>query len=210
MIADNKIRAVCTLAICVGIVVAVFLLPSEVSKADMMAFLMKLISHTTTISLVLIFIFDKWLWKIFPEWLLGIPKIYGTWKGKLEHTQITDTGAKQEGTVEPFFLCIRQTFCSLVIQAMSEKSDSVSTTASLKKGPVVWDVIYAYDNAPSLEHQTNSRRHRGATVLQIKPTDKGYKLAGEYWTDRWSQGRMTLEKRNTKIVADFAAAKKVF
>lgn len=209
MIASNKIRAVCILAVTVGIIIAAFLLPPEFSKTELMAFLMKLISHTTTISLVLIFVFDKWLWKIFPEWFLGIPKVYGTWKGKLEHTQITDASTKQEGVVAPFFLCIRQTFCSMVIHALSEQSDSVSTISSLKKGPIVWEIIYAYDNAPALQHQTNSRRHRGAATIQIQPTDKGRKLVGEYWTDRWSQGRITLEKRSTKIATDFVAAKKV-
>jgi len=205
MIAENKLRAVCILVACVGIGVAVFLLPSTEAPIAVLA---KWVSQTTTMSLALIFVFDRWLWKIIPECILGVPKIYGTWKGKLYHSQLTENGAKQEGTVEPFFLCIHQNFCSLTIQAISEKSDSVSTVASLKKGPTVWEIIYAYDNAPALQHQTSSRRHRGAATIQIQPTDKGRKLVGEYWTDRWSQGRITLEKRSTKIATDFFAAKK--
>ncbi len=205
MIAENKLRAVCILVACVGIGVAVFLLPSTEAPIAVLA---KWVSQTTTMSLALIFVFDRWLWKIIPECILGVPKIYGTWKGKLYHSQLTENGAKQEGTVEPFFLCIHQNFCSLTIQAISEKSDSVSTVASLKKGPTVWEIIYAYDNAPALQHQISSRRHRGAATIQIQPTDKGRKLVGEYWTDRWSQGRITLEKRSTKIATDFFAAKK--
>ena len=206
MIAENKLRAVCILVACVGIGVAVFLLPSTEAPIAVLA---KWVSQTTTMSLALIFVFDKWLWKIIPECILGVPKIYGTWKGKLYHSQLIEDGAKQEGTVEPFFLSIHQNFCSLTIQAISEKSDSVSTVASLKKGPTVWEIIYAYDNVPALQHQTNSRRHRGAATIQIQPTDKGRKLVGEYWTDRWSQGHMTLENHTKVIVTDFAAARKI-
>ena len=207
MIADNKLRAVCIFVACVGIGVSVFLSPPTGMP---WAFFSKLISQTTTISLALIFIFDRWLWKALPEWILGIPKIYGTWKGKLEHSQLVENGKKQNGTVEPFFLCIRQNFCSLTIQAISEKSNSMSTVATLKKGATVWEIIYAYDNAPAIQHQTNSRRHRGAAAIQIQPTDRGRKLVGEYWTDRWSQGHMTLEGHTKEVVTDFAAASRAY
>lgn len=207
MIAENKLKVLCVLVACVGICVAVVLLPST---DTLMPFLEKLISHTTTISLALIRAFDRWFWKYLPEWLLGIPKIYGTWKGRLDHSQRTEDGLKQTGTAEPFFICIHQNFCSLTVQAVSEKSDSISTVASLKKGSTVWEIIYVYDNAPALKHQTISRRHRGAATIQLQSSGNNRKLVGEYWTDRWSQGQMTLDAYSKRCVTNFIEALKIF
>ena len=207
MIADNKLRAVCVLVACVSIGVSVFLSPSTDA---LWTFLSKLLSQTTTISLVLIFVFDRWLWKALPEWILGIPKVYGTWKGKIEYSQLVENDTMQNGTVEPFFLCIHQNFCSLTVQAISEKSDSISTVARLKKGTTVWEIIYAYDNAPALQHQAISRRHRGAATIQIQSSGNDRKLVGEYWTDRWSQGQMTLDAYSKRCVTNFSEALKIF
>jgi hypothetical protein len=206
MIVENKLKALCVLVACVGICVAVVLSPST---DTLMPFLIKLISQTTTISLALIFAFDRWLWKYLPEWLLGVPKIYGTWKGRLDHSQCTEDGLKQTGTTEPFFVCIHQNFCSLMIQAVSEKSVSISTVANLKKGFTDWEIIYAYDNAPALQHQAISRRHRGAATLQIQSSGNERKLVGEYWTDRWSQGQMTLDRYSKRCVTNFIEALKI-
>lgn len=207
MIAENKIKAACILTVCVGICVFFWLTEYE---NDLIAFLKTLIGQTTTISCAMIFIFDKWLWKIFPGWFLGIPKVYGTWKGKLGHSQVIESGGKLEGFVEPFFLCIRQNFSSLTIHAISEQSNSRSTMAGLKKGDIGWELIYTYDSDPFLRYQENSRKHRGAAVIQIQKADKGKKLVGEYWTDRWSQGYMELDGRNKIFATNFSDAIKIF
>jgi hypothetical protein len=200
-IAENKVRALA--AVTAIFAVVLFIIPG-ISIKDVIGYA---ISGTVGMA----YIFDKWLWKLLPEALLGIPKIYGTWCGELGGRWIDpDTKTDTRKKVSPFFLSIRQTFLTINVCAISKDSKSFSLGQHIRlNDDGDWLVSYIYDNTPDRRVRKKSQRHSGASELVVTHLDGNRNIAGEYWTDRWSQGEFAMAKRNKTSVNNYEAASKL-
>jgi hypothetical protein len=201
-IAENKVRVVACIAAIVA--VALLLIPSVTIK--------NVIGYAISITVAIGYLFDRWLWRCFPEVMLGVPKIYGTWSGELKSKWINlDTKVETQRKVSPFFLSIRQTFSTVKICAITKESKSFSLGQHIRQSEDGdWLVSYIYDNTPDRKVRKKSQRHCGAAELTVGHLNGNRQITGEYWTDRCSQGELLLQKRDKTPVNSYEAACKFF
>lgn len=174
--------------------------------------IMKVGSYSTTVTTALVFLFNLWAWKWLPELLSGRPKLNGTWKGKLEYRWANPDEKKDvRDAVDPIFISITQSFLSIKICAFTSESESHSLSSNIVKSDTgAWELSYTYDNTPDRQLRGRSQRHRGAAELKISRVKKEYTIVGDYWTDRWSQGRMSFFDRSAGIATSYASALQIF
>jgi SMODS-associating 2TM, beta-strand rich effector domain len=155
-------------------------------------------------------VFDKWAWK-WPrvrDWH-HTPRVEGLWLASL--TPHADSHIPEGGNRGPIeaYVVIEQTFWTISIAQFTAESASYSRTATfLRHGQSAQRTLsYLYDNDPRQEHRPRSPRHVGACELRT-PRGCPSSLEGSYFTDRYTQGEMTLTliDRTTNYV-DFKAAK---
>jgi hypothetical protein len=159
----------------------------------------------------LVALWDIWLWRLPILQLLGKrPWIAGIWSATLTPTAasvIPDGGNR--GPIVAYVI-IKQTFWSIgVRQYTSEsRSDSRATMWSETPGGSDRTLTYTYSNRPRQELESRSRPHLGTAafdVVGLKPST----ITGEYFTDRYTKGDMTLHLVDrTTGYADFASADK--
>lgn len=170
----------------------------------------QLLAALPTIAAAAVVLFDRWVWKI-PR-LLTLhhrPRLDGIWRATL--TPHPSGHVPDGGKRGPFetYVVIEQSFWSIAITQFTDESNSYSRTSTfLSHGQSSQRTLsFLYDNEPRLEHRERSPRHVGAceiTTPQGVPTH----LEGYYFTDRFTQGEMTLDliDRSTNFV-DFTGAK---
>src|SRR5690242_11972858 len=114
VIANNKIKYLALLTLGIAallMMMSLFVIGPPVTGKEWLSLFLSVGGYSATFTVVIAAAFDKWLWKFLPDWLLGIPKIYGTWKGDLKSHRINpETKKDVHKTVAPYFLSIRQTF----------------------------------------------------------------------------------------------------
>lgn len=171
------------------------------------------LSYLTPFSLVvgsmafLLTIFDNWIWKwpIWQGWLVHIPNLNGTWKGRL----ISDWEDPKTGKIiEPIesFYVVTQTYSKLQMKLMTEQSESELIAGNINRNEDgTFTVIGVYRNTPQLPHRGTSAIHFGGIVLNVigKPPTG---LTGHYWTDRDTKGELNYRSKSTKKHFDFVGA----
>ncbi len=150
------------------------------------------IGKTATIVFSIVLIFEKWAWKwkLLHGWLIPTPNIKGEWVGHMKY--------KYENKVceKDFEVSIIQSFLyiSISIKTDESKSDSVTASFDIDKERGIRNLIYTYRNEPKIGLRKRSPIHYGTASLSI--SDDFNKMEGYYWTDRDSQGELTLKKKN--------------
>lgn len=155
---------------------------------------------------VLLFVFDRFLWKR-PgfNYLAKRPILHGTWKGTFESDYKYPETGKREGPTEAY-LVIRQTYSSLQVRFITRRSPSESMACELKtKSDGRYDIYAVYENRPPLLTQKESPVHRGGLILDVVG-DPAHALEGSYWTDRKTQGDLKLDGYSKKVHDDFGSA----
>lgn len=148
------------------------------------------IGKTASLVFVIVFIFEKWLWKckIFHPWLVPVPNLVGTWRGTIRYFW---DGENHEKSIQ---VKLNQSFFYVLVQIKTDESWSTSVCASFdideKKG--IRRLIYSYYNVPKISVRDRSQIHYGTACLDI--CDDFRKLEGNYWTDRKSQGELVFYK----------------
>lgn len=159
---------------------------------------------------LIVVVFDKWAWKwpVVLTWA-HVPRVGGLWIATLTphaESRIPDGGNR--GPIEAYVV-IEQTFWTISVAQFTAESSSYSRTATfLRHGQSAQRTLsFLYDNDPRQEHRSRSPRHVGACELKT-PQGSPSSLEGSYFTDRYTQGEMTLRliDRSTNYV-DFKAAK---
>jgi len=165
----------------------VFVIRHGLANIDL-KLILKDISYTITINLVLWLGFVNWAWKwrIF-YWLVQKPNLSGYWKGNIETTY------KGQDKKIPTEIWITQSFFHIQIKLKTGESTSYSQTASfdMDKDRGLSQLYYSYLNTPKTQVREHSEIHYGTTRL----TFNGFavkSMEGEYWTSRKSTGDMTL------------------
>jgi hypothetical protein len=135
---------------------------------------------------------DKWLWRLWPFILIaGRPDLNGTWLGRFD-AQWLDANQQLNESNEAVALAIRQSFTTLSITLVAEKSTSYSILANvhhLDSGG--YRINYQYANTPGVKFRRQLSAHDGSTELKIAGV-RSSKLTGEYWTNRLSRGALDL------------------
>jgi SMODS-associating 2TM, beta-strand rich effector domain len=160
------------------------------------------LGSATSAVVLLLLAFDRWLWRLFPTKVIGRPKLYGTWGATLEY----DDTATGERVHKPCFIVIRQDYSRVrCVDLFTDISVSRSENAAILGEDGRRSLWFSYwSGAHALERDGNPP-HRGAAQLTIatKPT---VKLAGDYWTDRQTRGRIAADTRTRHCYDDYASA----
>ena len=155
--------------------------------------------------LVLILV-DKWLWRVrwLQPWLFNMPNIQGTWRVNIRFTGAVPSAEQIGG-----FMVIRQTLSAISLRLFT--AESYSEILSAKIVPCddgTFTVAGVYRNTPRLAVRERSPVHHGALLLTVQgnPPES---LAGQYWTDRNSQGEISLSARTNRLAHSFDQAQRL-
>ena len=143
-----------------------------------------------------LWLFDRYIWRIWPvHKFVKRPDLNGTWRVSLQSSY------KAPGSEEPVaavdgFAVIRQTFSSMSIRLMTEQAESFLVASSFDIQTDGTTFVYgAYQSDPSIHLRSGiSEIHYGSfryKVIGRPPTQ----LSGHYWTDRNTNGSITLADR---------------
>lgn len=155
----------------------------------------RLLAYIPSVSVLLAVVFDLWAWK----WpgihrLVSRPRVDGTWRTTIRpHAKSRIPKNGNRGPITSAVV-IEQTFWTLSVRLLTVESSSMSEVASMRNHSESREqrlLTYTYRNEPKQEHRPRSSPHRGAcefTVVGRLPT----RIAGTYWTDRFTVGDMHL------------------
>ena len=162
------------------------------------------------------FIFEHWLWRLgwINRWLVKRPDLRGTWLVDIRSNyKNPETGE----TVSPItaFMGVEQTYSTLKMHLMTEESQSWLIVDKIEHSPKGngFRVVGVYNNEPEIGLRGNrSEIHYGVFILDVHG-QRGRRpdvLDGHYWTDRNTNGKMSLVKRKERVFTRFPDAKKAF
>lgn len=159
------------------------------------------------ILLVLLFaVFDNFIWHW--PWIVrfvGRPDLRGTWVGTSSGEWIDERDVRHKSH-GPAALIVKQTFLTLSVVLVAEKSKSYSYLADIKKlESGEYRVDYEYTNKPYRAERRSMPEHNGSTQLTVGSPRSNH-LTGEYWTSRLSNGALDFTWRSSKRVTELAAA----
>jgi hypothetical protein len=162
----------------------------------------KAIVTASTIIIVGLVVFDRWLWRYKPlRWLHGRPVLHGTWKIVLR----TSHQMRAEEEIEAY-LVVRQTYSSIRVDGLFDRSNSECLSADLAVQNGRCTLNYLFRSEASALHQDGNPPSRGAASLRVarQPTTH---LEGDYWMQRGTKGSITSVGRSTRIYDTFNAAR---
>ena len=145
-------------------------------------------------SVVVIILYEKWLWKINP--FEKVPRLKRKYIGTLSTTY---NGEQMERRVE---LEIHQTLLSVRVVLVTDESKSNSISASIDRIHDEWQLVYCYLNVPNVNVRERSEIHYGTTMLCIENPKE---MKGEYYTDRKTRGNVNfkIEEKEKKGLKHF-------
>lgn len=153
-----------------------------------------LITNVFTIEMFLIFLFVKymWKWRIFRQWLVPFPDLNGTWIGYIDSNWRNPKTGEYVQKI-PVMLVIYQTFTSIscVMHTQEMKSYSILEGFNIQSEQQIRQFAYIFSTDPRLLLSDRNIRHNGTMMFDIIG-EKEIKLKGKYWTDRNTQGEITL------------------
>jgi len=188
-------RAVIGLSAGLWLVLA-FVLDAPVDKTWL-----KYLGGISSVVVVMLLIFDRWAWRWVPDNWTRRPNLQGTWKAQLYY-QWPD-GAPTQTKV--CFIVIRQTFSTVTVAMHFDISDSHSRSAAIVETNGAQSLCWSYLSVAHTLEQEDNPPHRGGADLTIsrKPS---ISLAGDYWTERKTRGRITTLGHNPHCYDDFRRA----
>lgn len=137
--------------------------------------LWSLISETSTITIFLYMIFNKWIWK----WKIirnfhKVPVLKQTYKAKLS--------SSYQNTNINITLKINQTFENISINVKTEQSKSYSILSEIRKEKNSTYLYYLYESEPdAISRNKGNNKNSGTAILEI--LENGH-LSGNYYNDR--------------------------
>lgn len=160
----------------------------------------------TSVVVIALLAFDTVLWKWIPLRITKVPDLSGTW-----HATLTSNhpGVSGQPTVLDCFLIVRQTYSKIHVEMLFPKSESVSTSASLVHTDGTTELWYSYRSEAHALDRDDNPPHKGGVQLRIA-TNGVVKMAGSYWTDRKTFGRLETLDRRKSVINDYAQASAEF
>lgn len=140
-----------------------------------------------------------WRWQLGPLRFSNIPDLAGVWQGEI-------TSVHDDSVTHSAELRIRQTWSSMEVEFVGERSSSCSTMAALNgPGSARPGLTYEYLSEPrGLAPETMSI-HRGVALLRSNPDGS---LEGDYYTGRGrhTHGTMRFLRGGPRAVTQEVAA----
>lgn len=146
---------------------------------------------------------DRWLWRLrwLRPWLFNMPDLNGTWK-----VVIHPTAPEPPHDEVIAYMVIRQTFSTVSLRLFTAESHSETLSARVVRcDDGTCNLAAVYRNTPRLQVRQRSPLHHGALLLNVQG-DPPESLAGQYWTDRLSQGELVLSARSPALADSFDQA----
>jgi hypothetical protein len=187
----------------VGLTALIYFVGFLVLEASAGRVLMQLSGLAVLVVSVVLFAFDKFLWKLpVINAFVKRPILHGTWQGTFESDYEYPKTGKKEGPTEAY-LVARQTYSSLHVRFITGRSASESMACELRaKRDGRYEIYAVYENRPPLLKQKESPVHRGGLILEVVG-DPAHALEGSYWTDRKTQGDLRFDGYSRKLHDDF-------
>lgn len=155
---------------------------------------------------LLLALVDKWFWRFgwLRPWLFHMPDLQGTWRVVIHPT----TALSPHEEVDAFMV-IRQTFSTLSLRLLTAESHSETLSARVvRDDDSTFTIAGLYRNTSRLSVREKSPLHHGAILLTVHD-DPPESLAGQYWTDRNSQGEIVLSGRTKTLAHSFDQAQRL-
>lgn len=151
--------------------------------------------------------FEKiaWKWPLINGLLVRRPPLAGTWRTELRSSYPDKDGHPIRKTV---YVVIQQSLRTMSVRMYTDKARSFSIAESIRSSEVddLFELAVVYQNVPEIQHRQNtsdSRIHFGALHLTDIPQHPA-SIAGPYWTDRSTNGHLTLVERKSAKVSSYA------
>jgi SMODS-associating 2TM, beta-strand rich effector domain len=161
-----------------------------------------------------IWIFNSYLWKVWPIRLLcKMPDLNGTWQAALQSSYVSPVSGE---IVPPIvgFATVRQSFLKISIRLMTEESESFLVASSFDLQEDGTSYLYGvYQSDPGILFR-KSGGFTGKRVSHIHYGSFKYKIVGRpsielnghYWTDRGTNGSIRLFDRRLQIFDSYSHA----
>ncbi len=152
------------------------------------------ITTAVSITLLLRFIFMKWIWKFLPwlQKLHGVPLIEGRWNGTYSSTWVEDstsipaTGPVEVVITQPNILTYKVT--QKTAESMSHSFGE--TIETLEDGSIYLN--FSFKNKPNATVRNRSQINYGAAQYLLEKNLSALTLNGNYFTDRKSTGSVSI------------------
>jgi SMODS-associating 2TM, beta-strand rich effector domain len=161
----------------------------------------KWIVSTTSVVILFLLVFDRWLWRYAPfYWMVSRPILHGTWKSELNTTY----AARAEETIEAY-LVIRQTYSRICVDMLFDRSRSRSMSGDLVQEGGRCNLYYIFHSHAHTRHREGNPPSRGAAALTIARQPQTH-IEGDYWMERETGGDLKTVGYSPKIYDTFSAA----
>jgi hypothetical protein len=175
--------------------------------------MLKPFGTTVTVVTLLSLFFERvaWKWPLINGYLVRRPVLDGTWRTDLLSSFRDEEGNRVRKTV---FIVVQQTLLTMSLRMYTDKARSFSIAESIRQSNIddLFEVAVVYQNVPNIAYRQgrdDSQIHFGALHLTDVPA-KPKTAAGPYWTDRNTNGELTLLQRKKVRISSYAEGMKVF
>jgi hypothetical protein len=151
--------------------------------------------------------FEKiaWKWPLINGLLVRRPSLAGTWRTELNSSYLDKDGNPIRKTV---YVVIQQSLRTISVRMYTDKARSFSIAESIRSSEVddLFELAVVYQNVPEIQHRQDvgdGRIHFGAlhlTDISQHPAS----ISGPYWTDRNTNGHLTLIERKSVKISSYA------
>jgi hypothetical protein len=187
--------------IIIGLSAGLWLVLAFVLHAPVDKTWLKYLGAIASIIVVLLLIFDRWAWRWLPVAVSKRPNLQGTWKAQLNYQWPAGTPTQTKDC----FVVIRQTYTTVSVAMHFDISDSHSRSAAIVETNGQRSLWWSYLSVAHTLEQGDNPPHRGGAELAIslKPRTS---LAGDYWTERKTHGRVITSARSKRLYDDYQSA----
>jgi hypothetical protein len=187
--------------IVIGLSAALWLALAFVLDAPVDKTWLKYLGGVASVVVVVLLIFDRWAWKWVPVAISKRPNLQGTWRSQLHYQWPKGTPTQSKDC----FIVVRQTYTTITVNMHFDISDSHSRSAAIVETNGTRSLWWSYLSMAHSLQQEGNPPHRGGAELVISTTPK-LSLAGDYWTERKTRGRLTTSGHTKHCYDDYKSA----
>lgn len=156
-------------------------------------------------------LYDKHFWNLpmLHGWLTRQPDLRGVWNVEIRSTYVDP---KTNLRIEPVqgYAQIDQTSTSFCLRIYTNESKSKTIAHAFENDQHVYRLAIVYENEPAIELRENiSPLHKGSAIFSARG-HKPESFAGDYWTERKTNGEIVLRDRRKGEINSFEEGGKIF
>lgn len=146
--------------------------------------------------------FDRWAWR----WplvrrLTHRPVLLGTWRVELR----TSYEARRDEVIEAF-LVIRQTYSTICVDMLFDRSQSTSMSGDLVVEGGKCSLYYLFRSDKNALERDGNPPARGAAQLTVDRRP-ALRLEGDYWMEHGTHGRISTTGHSAVLYESYSSAK---